>query len=97
MIKLEQDKKTIYEINKEAARFYYYNLINNKEALMYLKSRNISKNVLNQFGLGYALDSWNSIYDYLKNKGYEDSDIEKAGLIGRREIILATMTSLEIE
>ncbi len=33
---------------------------------MYLKSRNISKNVLNQFGLGYALDSWNSIYDYLK-------------------------------
>lgn len=82
--KLEQDKKTIYEINKEAARFYYYNLINNKEALMYLKSRNISKNVLNQFGLGYALDSWNSIYDYLKNKGYEDSDIEKAGLIGRR-------------
>lgn len=82
--KLEQDKKTIYEINKDAARFYYYNLINNKKALMYLRNRNISKKVLNEFGLGYAPDSWNSIYDYLKNKGYEDSDIEKSGLIGKR-------------
>ncbi len=83
--KLEKEKEKIYEINKEAARFYYYNLINNKKALMYLKNRNINKRVLNQFGLGYAQDSWNNMYEYLKNKGYDDLDIEKTGLIGRRK------------
>ena len=83
--KLVQKKEKLYEINREAARYYYYNLTNDKQALLYLKNRNINKKVLNRFGLGYALDSWNSIYGYLKNKGYDELDIERSGLIGRRK------------
>lgn len=81
---LISQKEKIYEINREAARFYYYNLINNEKTLKYLKDRNINRKTLNRFGLGYAVDSWNSIYRYLQGKGYSVEDIEKAGLIARR-------------
>ena len=83
--KLISEKEKIYRINKEAARFYYYNLINNDKPLKYLKNRKINKKVLNQFGLGYAENSWDNIYKYLEGKGYSKEDIEKAGLIGRRK------------
>ncbi|NMB26593.1 MAG: DNA primase [Tissierellia bacterium] len=83
--KIISEKEKIYRINKEAARFYYYNLINNEKPLRYLESRNINKKVLNQFGLGYAKNSWDSIYKHLKGKGYNEEYIEKAGLIGRRK------------
>lgn len=78
-------KEKIYDINKEAARFYYSNLINNNKVLKYLENRNISKKTLNPFGLGYAIDSWDSIYRYLEEKGYDEKDIESAGLIARRK------------
>jgi DNA primase len=83
--KLESEKEKIYKINKEAARFYYYNLINNKRPLRYLKNRKINRSIINQFGLGYSLDRWDGIYKYLKEKGYDEKDIEKAGLIGKRK------------
>lgn len=83
--KLKSEKEMIYNINRDAARYYYSNLIRSKEPLIYLQNRNINRKVISQFGLGYALDSWNSIYNYLKEKGYREEDIEKAGLIGRRK------------
>jgi len=78
------EKERIYEINKEAARFYYHNLINNTKVLNYLNSRNIGRNTLNRFGLGYALDSWDGVYRHLERKGYSAEDMDKAGLIARR-------------
>lgn len=83
--KLKLEKEMIYEINKKAAKFYYHNLKNNGEPLKYLQSRNINKNVINQFGLGYAPDRWDSIYNYLRKRGYKEETIEKAGLIGKRK------------
>ena len=35
--KLKEEKNLIYQINRDAARFYYLNLTRNKEALNYLK------------------------------------------------------------
>ena len=31
--------------------------------------------------LGYAKDSWNDLYDYIKSKNYKEEDIEELGLI----------------
>ncbi len=83
--KLENERDRIYEINKEAARYYYSNLIRNEEALKYLQSRKIKRKTINQFGLGFAEDNWEGIYKYLKEKGYNEKDLEKAGLIGIRK------------
>lgn len=83
--KLKLEKDILYAINKEAAKFYYYNLKNNKGPLRYLQNRNIDRNVINKFGLGYAPDRWDSINNYLKERGYKETDIDKAGLIVRRK------------
>ncbi|WFA09562.1 DNA primase [Tissierella sp. Yu-01] len=80
----KDEKSKTYEINKEAARFFYNNLIKSNIALEYLKNRGISSKVIRQFGLGYSLDSWQSLYNYLRSKDYEDEEIEKTGLIGKK-------------
>ncbi len=71
-----------YEINKKAARFFYDNLKANKEAQNYLVNRKLPPKVINQFGLGFASDSWNHLYNYLKDE-YTDEEILKSGLIGK--------------
>lgn len=83
--KIKSEKETIYKINREAARLYYYNLRKNTIPLEYLRNRKINQKTINKFGLGYALDSWNNIYRHLKEKGYSEETIEKAGLIGKRK------------
>jgi DNA primase len=80
----KDEKAKTYEINKEAARFFYYNLVNNTAPLEYLRKRSISSKVIRQFGLGYSLDSWDSLYKYLKSKNYTNEEIEKTGLIGKK-------------
>ncbi|GMG96057.1 DNA primase [Tepidimicrobium xylanilyticum] len=83
--KLKLQKDLLYEINREAAKFYYLNLGQNRQALEYLGRRNLNKDIIKRFGLGYAPDKWDSLKNYLIKKGYEEEDIEKAGLIGKRK------------
>ncbi|NLJ77896.1 MAG: DNA primase, partial [Tissierellia bacterium] len=81
---LLREKERIYGINRKAARFYYDSLIRDKRILGHLRDRKIGRKTLNRFGLGYALDSWDSIYRYLGDEGYSVDDMEKAGLIAKR-------------
>ena len=55
---LENKKAKLYEINREAARYFYKNLKANNQALFYLKQRAIDKRTATVFGLGFADRSW---------------------------------------
>lgn len=84
----EEEKRKIQEINKlreiltEAARFYFSNLIGRKnEGYEYLKKRGLSDKIIKKFGLGYSLNSWDSLMKYLLSKGYEKTDLVKCGLV----------------
>lgn len=81
--KLKNDmlKERIFEANIQAARFFFNNLKNNTDAANYFKKRDVDRKSLNKFGLGYSYNSWNSLYNFLKSKGFEDDIIEKAGLV----------------
>lgn len=85
----EVDKKYInereeaYRINREAARFFYKNLTTNNNALKYLKKRQISAKTIRKFGLGFAQDNWESLYNYLTKRGFKAEEIEKIGLIAK--------------
>lgn len=78
-------KELFINMNIDAARFFFKNLDKTNYAKKYLVDRNIKKRIRNVFGLGYAMDSWDSLYKFLKEKGYSDEDIEANGLIVKRK------------
>lgn len=86
--KENQDKKQlIYKINADAARYFYSCLAGEKgkDALAYLKNREIKNSTIRSFGMGYAPEGWDNLLVHLKEKGYKEQDIFEAGLIKRRD------------
>lgn len=77
------EKKDIYfEVNREAARFFFKALrANDNAGMRYVINRGLTKETLHDFGIGYADESWNSLYNYLKAKGYKEEVMLKLGLI----------------
>ncbi|WP_066495393.1 DNA primase [Abyssisolibacter fermentans] len=76
--------EVLFQINREAAIFFYKNLRNNPKAVAYLRNRGIDYETIKNFGLGFALDNWDDLKRYLVKKGYEEKLIYKAGLIVER-------------
>lgn len=83
----DTDRKTILEMNKKTARFFYQNLVDPKNSVIqeYVKQRKISKKLAMEFGLGYANKNYNELLDFLTKEGYKTEQMLKAGLIGRSE------------
>ena len=89
VIENEQDdsmhklRNTIYEINRETARFYYSNLSSpkGKWAMEYYLSRGLTQSTIKSFGLGVALDEWDSLFKHLKAKGFSAEDMLQANVI----------------
>ena len=78
---LKSQRSKIYEICEEAAEFFEENLEKNKTVQDYLKNRGISLESIKEFKIGFAPDSWDSLYKHLTELGYKSDDVEKAGLI----------------
>ena len=78
-------KQQLIEINKVAARYFYYQLKTKKgeKAKEYLIQRGISEDVLKRFGLGYSHIYSDDLLNYLRKTGYDDSIIFDAGLISK--------------
>ena len=79
------ERNRIYDVLEKSTSFFQNNLMENKSALEYLKNRGIEDRIINQFRLGFASDEWQSLYNHLKKEGYSDIEIEKAGLIKKKE------------
>jgi len=80
-----KEKEEMLKLNREAAIYYYKNLKASEYALTYLNKREIDRNIIKTFGLGYVLDEWNGLMNYLLQKGYEIGLIYKAGLVSKSE------------
>lgn len=75
-------RNTLLEINKEAAKYFYYQLRTErgKQGHDYFTNRQLSEETMKKFGLGYALKTPNDLTLYLKNKGYSDELLVEAGI-----------------
>lgn len=86
--KKEADKKQrLLDINKEAAK-YFYTLLRNergRHAHSYFQKRGLSEDTMRKFGLGYSDQYSNDLYQYLRKKGYEDAILKESGLISLDE------------
>lgn len=76
-------KAQILELNKLAAKYYYYMLRQppGKQGMDYLTGRGLSEETIQKFGLGYASKYSNDLYKYLKGKGYSDQLLKESGLM----------------
>lgn len=82
-------KGRLLEVNKEAAKYFYYQLKKTERgqaAHDYLINRGLSEEVIKQFGLGYANKYSDDLYKYLKGLGYEDEFLKQSGLVSIDEI-----------
>lgn len=78
-----QKRESLYQINREAALFYYKRLLTNRRPQAYLKRRGMTSSIINPFLLGYADGQGQSLYNYLKEKGAQEADLLSLGLIAR--------------
>ena len=76
-------KDRLFEVNLKAQEFFHYILTKHtlgKKALEYLKSRGITDSSIEQFGLGYAPNSWESLIKFLLKRGFTASEVVASGL-----------------
>jgi len=76
----EQD--LLARINLEAAGFFRRSLQGEPGAAAraYLAERGLPQQVVDEFGLGYSLPAWDSLFSYLRSTGYPAGAIVRAGL-----------------
>lgn len=84
---MQRLKNTIYDINKETARFFHKYLMSpdGKWALDYLVGRGLKLSTIKHFGLGAAPDSWDGLINHLKEKGFSINDMYTANVIGKSQ------------
>ncbi len=76
-------KKRLAEANELAARYFQQSLLKNQHALEYVfKARGLSKEIVQEFRIGYAPDGAQLI-EALKKKGFSPKEISEAGLANR--------------
>lgn len=80
-------KEQLLKLNKEAAKFFYRQLMKdeNQIAREYIKGRSLTIETVKKFGLGFSPDSWEGLFKYIKAEGYSNELIEKSGLFLKKK------------
>lgn len=77
-------KKRLLEANELAAKYYQQSLLKNTHALEYVfKARNLSKEIVAEFRIGYAPDDGEALTRILQAKGFDKKELASAGLSNR--------------
>ena len=74
----------IFELNREAAKFFRSTLMKSDEAKAYLINRGLSGKTVARFGLGYCGSGY-ELYRHLKSLGYSDDEMTAASLIRMKD------------
>ena len=74
-------RKKLNSIMEMANDFFMNNLLSDNRALKYLSNRGIKKDIILEYQIGYAIDSFSSLNNYLLGKGLSNDDILLTGLI----------------
>lgn len=84
----DQERARLRQI-LEAAAIYYHNLLlkapQAQRARDYVARRGFKERTVEVFQLGYALDEWHALENYLTGKGYTLQELVTAGLLVERD------------
>ncbi|MBU4284778.1 DNA primase [Patescibacteria group bacterium] len=82
---IRSQRNILYEICEETADFFQKEFGKNKAVQDYLKNRGLKPETIKEFKIGYVSDNWDAVFNHLVEIGYKAGDIEKAGLILKKE------------
>lgn len=80
---LFERKRRMYEANRVAARFFHRVLYSQEgtEGLRYLHDRGLTDDIIRKFGLGFAVNSWDTLKNYMCSKGFSEEELYEANLL----------------
>ncbi len=77
-------KRRFLEAHDLAAHYYQQSLVKNQHALDYVfKQRGLSKQIVQDFRIGYAPSSGDALVSFLAKKGFTPQELSQAGLTNR--------------
>ena len=84
----DKEKGEMLAVHDLAREYYHYLLTKHpvgEVARKYLSSRDLGEKLINEFKLGYSVDMWDGLYQFLVvKKGYKADLVERAGLVTKR-------------
>ncbi|HHY72981.1 MAG TPA: DNA primase [Bacillus bacterium] len=83
-----QDYAEMFRAHELLQKLYHHFLVNTKEgseALQYLQKRGFTEEAITRFQIGYAPNTWDVAARFLDKRGFNLYEMDKAGLIARRE------------
>lgn len=81
---LSRRKKRLLEAHNLAANYYQHSLLKNEHALQYVfKKRGLTKEIVQDFRIGYAPTSGDALVQFLVKKGFTKKELSDAGLTNR--------------
>ncbi len=77
-------KKRLLEANRDAARYFCRCFLDpaiGEKARAYAAKRGLNADIVTRFGIGFAPDTWDSLFKHLKSLNYTEKELIDAGLL----------------
>ncbi len=84
----KEEKEKLYKVNEAAAQYFHNLLLNSpdgEKARSYIASRGLSAKTIADFQLGFSLNSWDFLKQYLLERNHTESDLLASGLMVESE------------
>ncbi|MHA0855809.1 DNA primase [Paenibacillus sp. CMAA1364] len=81
------ERERLLQAYEWSSKFYHYLLKNTEHgipAMAYLRSRGFTDKLIDQFQIGYAPDSWNTLVQFLTKRSFDLEEMDKGGLLSAR-------------
>lgn len=85
--KNNDQREIVRQVLEKTASFFEEKLLSNegKAALEYLKSRKVSEASRKNFRLGFAPNSFNALFDFLRQNGFTEKEILASGSVYKKD------------
>ncbi len=81
---IAKKKKRLFEAHELAAKYYQQSLLKNQHAIDYVfKKRGLSKQIVQEFMIGYAPTTGDALVQFLLKKGFTKNELADGGLTNR--------------
>ncbi len=84
----KDEKERLYQANEVASQFYHNLLVTSTQAEQvraYLAGRGLNAKSISDFQLGYSPNTWETLKQYLLERGFTEAEMISAGLVIRSD------------